>query len=183
LTSFLGVVRLGCEAIQLVLLLVGFRPLLHRFGLQSLSLIYPISSMASFAGVWISPTLPAALVMQANVWPVETALNQPVHNLNYNAVPHRYLGLARSICDGFAYAIGLAVAGIVIWCGQRMIGMHHTALLGAGLCALFLFARQGMARTFLRSLITQLRQRTISLPESGALGVMPIGSTAELMRC
>jgi hypothetical protein len=180
LTSFMGLVRLGCEAIQLLLILFVFRPLLRRFGLQPLSLIYPATSMLSFAAVWLSPALPAALGVQANVWPIETALNQPVHNLNYNAVPHRHLGLARSVCDGLAYAIGLAGAGVVIWCGERTIGAHHTALVGVGLAALFLVIRQGMARTFLRSLVTQLRQRTIPLPDSSAFGAMPIGGIAEL---
>ena len=111
LTRFLGWIAIASNALQLLVLFFFTQPLIERLGVGPMNLVYPMTTLASFAGLAIVPNLTSAIGAHLNKEPLELSINKPVHTLNYNAVPHRFVGRVRAIGDGLFSAIGLGLAG------------------------------------------------------------------------
>jgi len=165
LTRFLGIMRIVSSLVQVGILYGFTRPLLEKLGVVGMNTVYPLTTLASFLGLAFHFKLPSAIVLQLNGDALIKGINIPVHQLNYNAVPQEFLGRFRTLSDGFIYAIGLTLAGCILWTGEHYLTLIQVVWLAAGLTLLLLLVRLPMGRFYAQGLEEMIRSSTIDLDD------------------
>ncbi len=165
LTGFLGLMRIVISAVQVVFLYGLTRPLLKWIGVARLNPVYPVTTLISFVGLLFNLSLPAAIALHLNGDALYKSINLPVHQLNYNAIPHQFIGRIRTLSDGLIYSLGLTIAGIVLWISHLYLDLVQITCLGLGLTVLLLLVRLPMGRFYARSLEAMIRSDTIDLDD------------------
>ena len=165
LTRFLGWIAIASNAVQLVVLFFFTQPLIERLGVGPMNLAYPMTTLVSFAGLAIVPNLASAIGAHLNKDPLELSINKPIHSLNYNAVPHRFVGRVRAVGDGLFSAIGLGLAGGLLWLCQSVLEPEWVPAIGIALSILFLGVRYFQGQSYLQSLLALLRSGSVNLED------------------
>ncbi|NES82205.1 MAG: cyclic nucleotide-binding domain-containing protein [Moorea sp. SIO2B7] len=165
MTTFLGIMRIVNNLIPFIILYFVTRPLINQLGVIQMNLVYPLTAFASFVGLALNFNLSAAVCANLNSDGLDDSINQPIHNLNYNAVPHRLLGRVRMISNGLFYALGLATAGCVLWVSKMLLTPFEITLIGISLSGIFLIVRYLMGKSYLKSLLSMLRSGSVKLDD------------------
>ncbi|MBE9040020.1 cyclic nucleotide-binding domain-containing protein, partial [Oscillatoriales cyanobacterium LEGE 11467] len=163
LTHFLGLFRAVSDILQLLLLYFVTRPGIKHLGVVGMNPIYPITTLLGFIALSLSGNLPVAIGLNFNNAAWETAINQPIYTLNFNAIPASFVGRVRSLVDGLFYSLGLALAGVLLWICESFLGHSKTILLGTILAALFWLVRHWVSQSYLKSLLAMLRAGSVRL--------------------
>jgi len=171
LTEFLGIMRVVVSLVQVAFLYGLTRPLLQSLGVARLNPVYPLTTLASLAGLILNLKLPAAIVLHMNGDALYKAINLPIHQLNYNAIPGEFLGRVRTLSDGLMRAVGLTLAGIVLWLSQTYLSLGEIAGIAMGLGLLLLAIRIPMGRFYAQGLEDMIRSDAIDLDEFSYLPV------------
>ena len=165
LTNFLGFMRVVNNVIPFVVLYFFTRPLIEQLGVIQMNLIYPITSLASFTGLAFNFSLSTAVIANLNSDGLDDSINQPIHNLNYNAVPYSLMGRVRAISNGLFYSFGLATAGVILWFSQILFRPEQITRLAIILSTIFLIIRYLMGKSYLQSLLSMLRSGSVKLDD------------------
>lgn len=165
LAAFLGWLWGVNNILQLVVLGLCTQPLLWRLGVTRMNLAYPMTTFVSFLGLALNFGLPTAIFANINNEAFSKSINSPVQTLNYNAVPHDYVGRVRAIGDGLFYSIGVAVAGIFLWTCQGRLTQYQITLIGIGLILVFLVVRYKQGDSYVTSLLTLLKSDSVKLSD------------------
>ncbi|MEO0986819.1 MAG: cyclic nucleotide-binding domain-containing protein [Cyanobacteria bacterium J06639_14] len=165
LTGFLGLMRILISVVQMAVIYGLTRPLLKTVGVAQMNPVYPLTTLASFIGLMSHFGLPAAIGLHINSDAFYKAINLPVHQLNYNAIPREFIGRIRTLSDGFIYAIGLTLAGGLLWLGETRLSLLQITWLVAGLTVVLLLVRLPMGRFYARGLEEMIRSNSINLDE------------------
>lgn len=162
LTQFLGLLHAGLYTAGAAagLLLAG--PLLRRLGVAQANLVYPALVLAAVAAFLVHPGLLVAVLVHTVCDPLEHAVDVPVQQATYNAVPDRLVARLRVVVDGIVYPTAMATAGavlVVLAGGPREGWILWIALALAGA-----FAVTGVLswRWYGRGLARQVETRTIA---------------------
>ncbi|MCA9563434.1 MAG: HEAT repeat domain-containing protein, partial [Myxococcales bacterium] len=164
LAAFMGMLNAILKVLEFVVVYAVTRPLLRRIGVGSANAVYPVASLAAFAVLLFSPGVLAAMLVSFVYRTLSYAVAQPVETLNYNAVPRRWVGRLRLMVDGIIYPIGLCVAGFLLLSLGSLSGRQIT-LVACVLSLLLLVFGLLTASRYYRSLVSLLRNRTVSLKE------------------
>ncbi|MCL6480242.1 MAG: cyclic nucleotide-binding domain-containing protein [Firmicutes bacterium] len=167
LAGFLGLLSGTLSVLEFAVLLFFTRPLIQKLGVHRMNLIYPATTLASFAGLAISYQVPAAIAANINYETLGNSVAAPVDTLNYNAIPRRFLGRVRGVIDGLSYPLGMALAGALLWVGQSVLDSLETTLSALLLTAGLLALGHGVGRHYLTSLVEMLRSRSVNLDDVG----------------
>ncbi|MGQ4647115.1 HEAT repeat domain-containing protein [Lyngbya aestuarii] len=167
LTGFLGLVRMTNSILQIIVLYCFTRPLIQRLGVGRMNLLYPMTTLVSFLGLAFNFNLKAAIATNINSDSLYKGINLPVHQLNYNAVPHEFMGRVRSLSDGFFYAIGLTLAGVMLWISQSFFTLVEILWIGVGFSVVLLVLRSFMGNSYAQCLEVILRSDTVNLDDVG----------------
>lgn len=165
LTGFLGLMRIVISIVQIAVIYGVTRPLLKTLGVARMNPVYPLTTLVSLGGVLFQAGLPAAIGLHVNGDALYKAINLPVHQLNYNAIPREFVGRIRTLSDGLIYAVGLTVAGSMLWLGETHLSLSQMAWGVAGLTLLLLLARLPMGQFYANGLETMIRSNTIELDD------------------
>ena len=165
LTGFLGLMRVIISLIQVVFLYGITRPLLKWVGVARLNTVYPLTTLLSFGGLLLNFNLAAAIGLHINGDALYKSINLPVHQLNYNGIPHQYLGRIRTLSDGLIYSLGVTVAGVVLWVCHLYLSLVQITCLAFSLTVLLLLVRLPMGRFYTQSLEAMIRSNTINLDD------------------
>ncbi|MEM7594213.1 MAG: cyclic nucleotide-binding domain-containing protein [Cyanobacteria bacterium P01_A01_bin.83] len=165
LTGFLGLMRMIISLIQVVFLYGVTRPLLKWIGVARLNAVYPVTTLFSLGGLLANFNLGAAIGLHINGDALYKAINLPVHQLNYNGIPHQYVGRIRALSDGLIYSLGLTLAGVVLWICHLYLSLEQITLLAISLTVLLLLVRLPMGKFYTRSLEEMIRSDTINLDD------------------
>ena len=165
LTGFLGLMRMIISLIQVVFLYGVTRPLLKWVGVARLNAVYPLTTLASLGGLLLNFNLGAAIGLHINGDALYKAINLPVHQLNYNGIPHQYVGRIRALSDGLIYSVGLTLAGIVLWICHLYLSLEQITWLAVSLTGILLLVRLPMGKFYARSLEEMIRSDTINLDD------------------
>ena len=165
LTGFLGLMRMIISLVQVVFLYGITRPLLKWVGVARLNALYPVTTLISLAGLLLNFNLPAAIGLHINGDALYKSINLPVHQLNYNGIPHQYVGRIRALSDGLIYSIGLTLAGVVLWLCHLYLSLVQITWLAIALTVLLLLVRIPMGRFYTQSLEEMIRSDTINLDD------------------
>ena len=165
LTGFLGLMRIVISGVQMAVIYGVTRPLLKTVGIAQMNPVYPLTTLVSFLGLISHFGLPAAIGLHINGDAFYKAINLPVHQLNYNAIPREFIGRIRTLSDGFIYAIGLTLAGGLLWVCETHLSLLQISWLVAGLTGLLLLVRLPMGRFYASGLEEMIRSNSINLDE------------------
>ncbi|MBE9060437.1 HEAT repeat domain-containing protein, partial [cf. Phormidesmis sp. LEGE 11477] len=165
LTGFLGGMRIVISLVQVAVIYGATRPLLKTLGVAQMNPVYPLTTLASFAGLLSHFGLPAAIGLHVNGDALYKGINLPVHQLNYNAIPREFVGRIRSLSDGLIYALGLTLAGTLLWISETRLTLMQIAWLVAGLTVLLLLVRLPMGRFYASGLEAMIRSDSLDLDE------------------
>ena len=179
LTGFLGEMRIIISLVQVAIIFGVTRPLLKTWGVAQMNPVYPLTTLASFAGLLTHFGLPAAIGLHINGDGLYKGINLPVHQLNYNAIPREFVGRIRTLSDGLIYSVGLTLAGVLLWIGETRLSLVQIAWFVAGLTGALLLVRLPMGRFYAKGLEEMIRSDSLDLdafdldpiqlnPESGA---------------
>ena len=165
LTGFLGLMRMIISLIQVVFLYGVTRPLLKWVGVARLNAVYPVTTLLSLGGLLFNFKLPMAIALHINGDALYKSINLPVHQLNYNAIPHQYVGRIRALSDGLIYSLGLTLAGAILWLCHLYLSLTQITWLALTLTVLLLLVRIPMGKFYLQSLEEMIRTDTINLDD------------------
>jgi hypothetical protein len=165
LTGFLGLMRMIISLIQVVFLYGITRPLLKWVGVARLNAVYPVTTLLSLGGLLFNFRLPTAIALHINGDALYKAINLPVHQLNYNGIPHQYVGRIRALSDGLIYSVGLTLAGLVLWLCHLYLTLVQITWLAIILTVLLLLVRIPMGKYYLQSLEEMIRTNSINLDD------------------
>ncbi|MGB0560780.1 MAG: cyclic nucleotide-binding domain-containing protein [Spirulinaceae cyanobacterium] len=165
LTGFLGLMRIVISLVQIAVIYGLTKPLLRLLGVAQMNPVYPLTTLTSFLNLIAHFGLPAAIALHINGDAIYKAINVPVHQLNYNAIPREFIGRIRTLSDGFIYAIGLTLAGALLWLGESRLNLVQIAWLIAGLSLVLLLVRLPMGRFYANGLDEMIRSNSINLDE------------------
>ncbi|MCW6038470.1 cyclic nucleotide-binding domain-containing protein [Spirulina subsalsa FACHB-351] len=165
LTRFLAIVRVVNSILPLVLLALVTKPLIRLLGVTGISLIYPLTTLASFGGLVWQGNLGTAVFANLNTNGIEDSLNQPIQSLNYNAVPYALVGRVRVIGNGLFFALGLATAGVLLQLCQLFLTPLQVGYGGLVLSGAFFVLRYQMGKSYLQSLLTMLRTGVVKVKD------------------
>ena len=108
LTTFVG------GAVTLLVQIFFSGKLLQRFGVRRMNLAFPLTTLASFAGLLLSFTLPSALIAAFNQSVIMPAIRNPSRNLLFQALPDYMQGRARALSLVLVLPLGILAAGVLL---------------------------------------------------------------------
>ena len=151
--------------VQVIFLYGITRPLLKWVGVARLNAVYPITTLLSLGGLLVNFNLAAAIGLHINGDALYKSINLPVHQLNYNGIPHQYVGRIRALSDGLIYSLGLTLAGVVLWLCHLYLSLVQITWLAIILTLVLLLVRLPMGKFYAQSLEEMIRTDTINLDD------------------
>lgn len=181
LTGFLGLLSAVFGALELAVTYFVTRPLIREWGISRMNLLYPLTTLISFVGLTFNFRLPTAIVVNLNYETLYSSIAQPIQNLNYTAIPHRFAGRVRVIIDGLLYPTCQAVTGGLLLAQQAFFSPFEMAVSGVVLSMAFLAVGYLTSKTYLRSMLARLRSGSLDLDDiRDNLVQLPDSYTAEV---
>ncbi len=163
LTAFIGLMQILTGVARITVLYLVTRPLLHWLGVARMNILFPLTTLASFISLGVNGNLSAAIGLQINGDGLHNAINRPVHQLNYNAIPQQFLERIRALSDGVIYAIGLICGGGFLWLCEHSLNLQQITWVSSGLVGMFLLVRLPMGRFYASGLEDLIRTDAIDL--------------------
>ncbi len=167
LATFLGLVNAGMNILGVAVVFIFTNPMIARLGVARFNLIFPAVNLAALASVVIDQRLPSAILAHIAYDSLEHSIDIPVFTLNYNAIPHRFVGRIRVVNDGVAYPLALATAGALLLVLTSWLDLAEMAAIAVAIGTIFVAVHWGIGRNYLRSLVDMLRSGAIDLDHAG----------------
>jgi hypothetical protein len=164
LTAFFGILTTATSTLALLVQLFLTNRLIHRFGVPTVNLFYPLASLGSFAAMIFHLGLPTAVAASVNIESIMPAFYNPVRTVFLNVLPQHIQGRARAMSLAIVLPVSLAVCGILLWFLQKLEDPIYFLIPGAAAAALFVYYSVSMNRAYGKTLLTHLREH-LFLPE------------------
>lgn len=164
LTAFFGALSTLTSTLALLAQLFLTSRLIQRFGVPTVNLFYPLTSLASLAGMIFQLGLPTAISSSINIKSVMPAFHNPVRTMFLNILPQQIQGRARAMTMAIVLPVSLITSGIMLWFLQKLNDPLYFLIPGAVAASLFLYFSIRMNRAYGRTLLTHLREH-LFLPE------------------
>lgn len=171
LSSFFGVLVAVNSAIALLLQFFVANRLLRRYGVKTVNMFFPFTSVLSYVMLLFSFTLPSALFGSFNKDVVMTAFRNPVWSLMINALPGNIQGRARAMTVAVVIPSALLLAGLLLMLVREMDSPVYVAVLGLVTAVLYLYFSHNMNRVYVAEIINHLKQK-LSLPDDESLNAL-----------
>jgi len=137
--------------------------LIQKMGVRRMNLIYPITTLASFIGLFLAPGLGSAVFTNINQRSLNYGMAEAVRLLNYNAVPPRILGRFRVLSEGLFSPIGQVLGGLILLSAQGLSSLTTTSILGIGLSVVYSGVGYFTGRSYLDSLMSMVTEGLVNL--------------------
>ncbi|MCW8964841.1 MAG: MFS transporter [Gammaproteobacteria bacterium] len=164
LSSFFGILVAVNSLIALTLQFFVANRLLRKFGVRTVNLFFPFTSLFSYLMLLVSFTLPSALIGSFNKDVVMTAFRNPVWSLMMNVLPGNIQGRARAMTVAVVIPSALLMAGVLLLAIKALGSPVYVALVGLISAALYLYFSQRMNRVYVAEIISHLKQK-LTLPD------------------
>ena len=163
LTAFLALMNGVLQAAEMIFIALIATPLLRRGGPLLRNLFLPVANSLCLGALLLGFRLPAAIAAQISGDPLNVAVFEPVKAVNFAAVPHRYAGRVRAVCDGVVYPAGLAAAGLALLVLDALgASLTEIGFLALALTALFTLVGWATGRSYLPQLVKNLSTGAIN---------------------
>ena len=168
LAGFLGSLSAAMNVAEVVIIIFVTRTLVVRWGLARMDVAYPLTTLAAFAGLASGLRLPVAVAANLNADTLANALARPVENLTYGAIPQGLAGRVRVLSEGLVQPVGLALVGLLLLAVQDRVTLSQLAFAGVAAAAAYVGLGVWRGRSFVASLVAQLRDGSVDLASTGA---------------
>jgi HEAT repeat protein len=190
LTGFLGLLNASLNVLEALVTFFLTRPLLARIGVGGMNVVFPATTLVSFAGLAVPELgagaaglrLTSAIAGHVNYDTLFNSVAQPVETLNYNAIPRRFVGRVRVLNDGLVYPAGAAIAGGLLLLAEKLdCTPLQISLTGVALSSGFVVLGYLLSKGYLKSLVEMLRSRSVNLDDvREGLAQLPAGYADEV---
>jgi hypothetical protein len=103
--------NVGVLATQMLL----FSRLSRRFGLKTMNMVFPVSSILTLGLMAVSPVFTAAVLGRINSRGILSGFRNNVAGLFYQALPGYMQGRVRALITGLVLPVGLLAAALFLW--------------------------------------------------------------------
>jgi hypothetical protein len=139
LTGFLGLMSACASVLEFGVTYFVTRPLIKRWGMRWMNMVYPITTLLSFVGLLMRFQLPSAIVAHLNYDTLYSSIAHPIQNLNYSALPASISGRVRLMIDGWVYPVCQAATGGLLMAQQAALTPAQISLCGVMLSVVFVW--------------------------------------------
>jgi len=115
LAAFFGWLSALTSTGVLVTQLLLFSRLSRRFGLKTMNMVFPVSSLFTLGLMALSPTFTAAVMGRINSRGILSGFRNNVAGLFYQALPGYMQGRVRALMTGLVLPLGLLAAALFLW--------------------------------------------------------------------
>lgn len=166
LASFLGMFTAVTNMVELV---IGARVtpwLVRRFGVAQTNLVQPVGAILTMLMLAGSYTLVPAMLAWMNRKMLNDSLAAPTRAMLYSAFPSRFRGPVRASVDGVFGAGSQAIAGLLLGVLQHYLAVANLVWIGIAVAAGYVAAAWRVRTFYLATLVHDLAQARLQLPES-----------------
>jgi hypothetical protein len=162
LAAFFGWFFALTNGVVLLLQLFATNRMLRRFGLQTVNLIFPATSVISLALLTLSAGFWSAVVTRFNYMGLLPAFRIPAASLFYNALPTYMQGRARALEMGLVLPAGFAFAGLLLMLIPPEAVDERLAAFGLVLAVFYLWLKTRKNHHYGNALLDVLKQQVFS---------------------
>jgi HEAT repeat protein len=166
LASFLGMFTAVTNMVELV---IGARVtpwLVRRFGVAQTNLVQPVGTVLTMLLLsWHYALIPAMLAWM-NRKMLQDSLAAPTRAMLYSAFPARFRGPVRASVDGVFGAGSQAIAGVGLGLLQHHMAVADLVWVGLALAAAYVASAWRVRTVYLATLVDDLSQSRLLLPET-----------------
>ena len=164
LTRFFGLLTAVTSILALSMQLFVTNRAIKHFGVRTINLLFPWTTLASLAALTVSFALPAALIGSLNKDAFMPAFRNPVHSMFFNVLPHYMQGRIRAISVAVVLPLALLSGGFLLLLMQRLDTPVYFLVPGMLAAMLYLFFSRKMNDAYVSTLIATLKER-LFLPD------------------
>ncbi len=163
LGRLLALLFAALQVAEFAVLWFGARGIIERASPMLRNLIFPLTSLACLIALLLQPRLGWAVLAHINTEAVSNGVFEPVNTTNYSALPVNVHGRARTLADGIFYPFGMAFAGLALTLLPPEDAIFRATLLALTATLFFLALNVIIARSYLPTLLHQLRHGVVGL--------------------
>jgi hypothetical protein len=159
LSAFFGALTAVTSALALLIQVFVTNRLLHRIGVKKTKLIFPVAGVFTYAALFLSFALPAALLGSFVRDVLMPAIRRPTRNLFFNALPDYMQGRTRALAVALVLPLALAVASGLLVSTQNHGSVAYFLLPGLIASIGYLYYSIRMNRAYLSAMLDSLREK------------------------
>jgi predicted Fe-Mo cluster-binding NifX family protein len=164
LTRFFGLLTATTSVIALFMQLFVTNRAIKHFGVRTINLLFPATTLICLIALTFSFTLPAALLGSINKDSLMPAFRNPVRSMFFNALPAYMQGRARAMSIALVLPLALMGGGVILMLMQNMNTPVYFLVFGIFAASLYLFYSRQMNKTYVGTLLATLKER-LFLPD------------------
>ena len=178
LSWLFGVLTITSSTITLFVQLFFTGWLLNRFGVRAMNLVFPITTLASFAALIASFKLPSAIASTLNRRILLPGIRNPSRTLLFDALPDYMQGRARALSLALVLPAGYLFVGFALQALKEYHAPISYLVAGTTAGVLYMFFSLKTNRAYVEALLATLKER-LFLPSEG-LGTAGTVASPEL---
>lgn len=159
LTRFFGLLTAVTSILALLLQLFVTNRAIKHFGVRTINLIFPWTTLASLAGLTMSFALPTALAGSLNKDTLMTAFRNPVRSMFFNVLPDYMQGRSRAISVAVVLPLALLLCGLLLVIMQTLGNPVYFLVPGLLAALAYLYSCKKMNDAYVSTLISTLKER------------------------
>jgi hypothetical protein len=164
LTRFFGLLTATTSAAALFLQLFVTNRVIRRFGVRTINLLFPWTTVACLTVLTFSFSLPSAMLGSFNKDALMPAFRNPVRSMFFNVLPGYMQGRARAMSIALVLPLALMLCGVLLISMQHLDSPVYFLVPGILAAGLYLFYSRQMNRAYVGTLLATLKER-LFLPD------------------
>ena len=164
LTRFFGLLTATTSTIALFLQLFVTNRAIAHFGVRTINLLFPWTTVACLTVLTFSFSLPSAILGSLNKDTLMQAFRNPVSSMFFNVLPGYMQGRARAMSIALVMPLALMLCGVLLILLQHLDHPVYYLVPGVFAACLYLFSCRLMNKAYVSTLISTLKE-CLYLPE------------------
>ena len=164
LTRFFGLLTASTSAIALFFQLFITNRAIRHFGVRTINLLFPWTTLACLTALTFSFSLPSALLGSFNKDSLMPAFRNPVRSMFFNTLPAYMQGRARAMSIALVLPLALMTCGVLLLVMQHLDNPAWFLIPGVFAAGLYLLYSRHMNKAYVGTLLATLKER-LFLPD------------------
>jgi len=164
LTRFFGLLTATTSAVALFLQLFVTNRVIRHFGVRTINLLFPWTTVACLTVLTFSFSLPSAMLGSFNKDALMPAFRNPVRSMFFNVLPAYMQGRARAMSIALVLPLALMLCGVLLIVMQHLDSPVYFLVPGLLAAGLYLLYSRQMNKAYVGTLLATLKER-LFLPD------------------
>jgi hypothetical protein len=166
LSALFGVLTIVSSSITMVVQILFTSKLINRFGVRTINLVFPVTTLFCFLALMISFMLPSAIISTLNRRILLPAIRNPSRILLFDALPDYMQGRARALSLALVLPAAYVFVGFALQALKEFHAPVSYLVAGTVAGALYLVFSFKTNRAYVEALVATLKER-LFLPSEG----------------